>query len=250
VTDAGPGPGAAAAPSALSLEARLAAIAHEVATPIAIAAQAASDVAGAAEALRAGGADLDLARLAAKLEGDAQAIRANLARAERLLVAYKRSAAREAAAARLTFPVLACVRDAVDTLAPALRRARATADVEGDAELEATGDPGALAQVVLNLVLNALRHAYRGGPGRVEVRVARAPAGGAEIEVRDHGRGLAPEDLARIFEAHFTTDRAGGGTGLGLAIAKDIVERRLGGTIAAESELEKGTVFRVRIPPE
>ncbi|HVY60870.1 MAG TPA: HAMP domain-containing sensor histidine kinase, partial [Planctomycetota bacterium] len=177
-------------------------------------------------------------------------LRRNLARAERLLAAYKRSAAREAAAARLTFPVLACVRDAVETLAPALRRARAAVSLDGDPTLEATGDPGALAQVVLNLVLNAVKHGQRGEPGaRIEVLVGRPPPGGGHVEVavRDRGRGLSAEELARVFEPGYTTDREGGGTGLGLAIAKDIVEGRLGGTIDAESVLGEGTVFRVRM---
>jgi signal transduction histidine kinase len=71
------------------------------------------------------------------------------------------------------------------------------------------------------------------------------------LRVRDHGIGIAAEDLARIFEPFFRGDRSRtrstGGVGLGLAIAKRIVEAH-GGTIAAESDPSQGTCFTVIIP--
>jgi signal transduction histidine kinase len=63
--------------------------------------------------------------------------------------------------------------------------------------------------------------------------------------VRDHGPGIGPDDLARVFEPYFTTKR--GGSGLGLAIAKNIVEG-LGGVIVVESRPGSGTEVRVDLP--
>lgn len=114
-----------------------------------------------------------------------------------------------------------------------------------------TADPGALRQVLSNLLENALRYTPDGG--RIEVCVL-PPAGTDELvtlEVRDNGAGIASDALPRIFERFYRADpartRAQGGTGLGLSIVKHLVES-MGGDVAAESELGKGTVVRFRLP--
>jgi two-component system OmpR family sensor kinase len=107
------------------------------------------------------------------------------------------------------------------------------------APLEITGDPGRLAQVVTNLLTNAIQYNQPGG----EVRVA------LEQEA-DTGQGMAPEDLPRVFGRFFRADasRTGAGNaGLGLAICKAIVEAH-GGTIEVASEENVGTTFTVRLP--
>ena len=107
------------------------------------------------------------------------------------------------------------------------------------------GDPLRLRQLVTILVDNAIRHSPAGAT--VEVRV-RAEAGAAVLQVDDHGTGIKPEDLPRLFERFWRADDApAGGTGLGLAIARWIVEQH-GGTIAAANRPEGGASFRVRLP--
>ena len=110
------------------------------------------------------------------------------------------------------------------------------------------GDPGRLAQVLDNLVSNALKFTPAGG--RVDVAL-QASNGSALLEVRDTGHGLAEEEQERLFERFFRGSRAAEdavpGTGLGLAIAKTIVERH-GGRITFESALGKGTTVRVELP--
>ncbi len=111
-------------------------------------------------------------------------------------------------------------------------------------------DPLRMAQVVQNLVANALRHTPAGG--RVVV-AGRAEGRDVAIEVRDTGEGIAAEDLGRVFERFYRADRAraraSGGTGLGLAIARAIVQAH-GGTIEAASAgvPGEGSVFTVRVP--
>jgi signal transduction histidine kinase len=77
--------------------------------------------------------------------------------------------------------------------------------------------------------------------------------GGLVVDVRDHGMGVLPGDLDRIFEPFFRSDRsrdrATGGAGLGLAVARRIVEAH-GGTITAQSSPSGGTAFRVTIPAQ
>jgi signal transduction histidine kinase/CheY-like chemotaxis protein len=107
-------------------------------------------------------------------------------------------------------------------------------------------DPSQLEQVIMNLVVNA-RDAMTGrGRGRVTVRVG-ATDDHAVLEVVDTGSGMAPEVVARVFEPYFTTKAVGKGTGLGLATVHGIVQHA-GGEITIDSELGRGTTFRVSLP--
>ena len=113
-----------------------------------------------------------------------------------------------------------------------------------------TADRDALAQVLTNLMDNALRYTPAGG--RVVCR-ATPVSGGIEISVRDTGGGISGEHLPRIFERFYRADpsrsrsRSAGGSGLGLAIVKHLVEAH-GGRVAADSALGSGTTVRCWFP--
>lgn len=106
-----------------------------------------------------------------------------------------------------------------------------------------------LGQVFLNLIVNAAQSIPEGRADRNEVRVRTAMADGEHVlvEITDTGTGIAPADLKRVFDAFFTTKPVGVGTGLGLAICHRIVSS-LCGEIGVQSELGKGTTFRVLLP--
>ena len=109
--------------------------------------------------------------------------------------------------------------------------------------------PGPYGQVVTNVVLNAVAHAYEPGQsGLIEIRAAAEDAKQVAIVFSDTGRGMAAEVRRRVFEPFFTTRRRQGGTGLGLHIVHNIVTGRLGGRISVASEPGQGTTFRVVIP--
>ncbi|HEX9290581.1 MAG TPA: cache domain-containing protein [Anaeromyxobacteraceae bacterium] len=112
------------------------------------------------------------------------------------------------------------------------------------------GNASRLGQVFLNLIINAAQAIPEGAADANEIRLATRtdPAGRAVVEVRDTGAGIAPEDLRRIFDPFFTTKPVGVGTGLGLAICRNIVAS-MGGEISVETELGKGSAFRVSLPP-
>jgi len=103
-------------------------------------------------------------------------------------------------------------------------------------------DPGQINQVLLNLLLNAIQSMDK--PGVIGVAVSRNDDM-AVITVKDQGKGIAPEHLPNIFRPFFTTK--GHGTGLGLSLARRTVESH-GGTIQAQSEPGRGTIFTVEIP--
>jgi signal transduction histidine kinase len=101
-----------------------------------------------------------------------------------------------------------------------------------------------LRQVILNLLTNALQATPEGGSITVSTRLA---GGRAAIEVRDTGCGIAPENMAKIFNPFFTTKEPGKGTGLGLSLSHGIVAR-LGGTLTVESRPGEGATFTVTLP--
>jgi two-component system, NtrC family, sensor kinase len=146
-----------------------------------------------------------------------------------------------------------------------LVRGRIPAEVQVVVKIPAgmtvSGDRQRLQQVLLNLFGNAIE--ALGGAGEIGIEARRTmvplPGGGlvfghcpeqqecVELAVRDNGHGMPADVLPRIFDPFFTTKEVGKGLGLGLFIVFEIVEEH-GGCIAVESELNKGTCFRVRLP--
>jgi len=111
------------------------------------------------------------------------------------------------------------------------------------------GNESRLSQVFLNLLVNAAQSIPEGHADRNVIRVVarRSGDGAVTVEVHDTGCGIAPESRKRIFDPFFTTKAAGFGTGLGLSICHGIVTA-LGGEIEVESEVGKGSTFRVTLP--
>jgi len=117
-------------------------------------------------------------------------------------------------------------------------------------ETEITGDAGRIAQVVTNLLTNAIRYNQTGGS--IQVKVDRFDHT-ASLSVIDTGVGIAQSDLPHVFERFYRVDKArtreAGGAGLGLAICKTIVEAH-GGHIAVTSAENQGTTFTVQLPTD
>ncbi|HUH13285.1 MAG TPA: GAF domain-containing sensor histidine kinase [Longimicrobiales bacterium] len=118
----------------------------------------------------------------------------------------------------------------------------------GDPAVTCRADPERLLQVLLNLVGNAVKFTGPGGEVHLEWS---AGADSVEVRVRDTGRGIPADKLDAIFEPFFQVQaghtREGGGTGLGLSISRELA-RAMGGDIAVESELERGSTFTLTLP--
>jgi PAS domain S-box-containing protein len=111
-------------------------------------------------------------------------------------------------------------------------------------------DDARLGQVFINLLVNAAHSFPHGNTETNEIRIVTSTdlAGRAAVEVSDNGSGIAPAFLGRVFDPFFTTKPIGIGTGLGLAIGRNIVTA-MGGELSVQSELGRGTTFRVLLPP-
>ncbi len=117
----------------------------------------------------------------------------------------------------------------------------------GDGVLPVRGLPTQLAQVFVNLIVNAC-HSMADGGGKIVISTELVP-GDTHVRVSftDSGRGIAAENLPRIFEPFFTTKGQGKGSGLGLAIVRDILDAH-GGTISVRSTAGVGTMFEILLP--
>jgi heavy metal sensor kinase len=124
-----------------------------------------------------------------------------------------------------------------------------TLAVTSDHNVVVHTDRTLLRLALVNLVHNAIQHSP--SSSKISLAASRRPSG-IDISVRDSGPGIAPEHHEKIFEPFFRVDKArsrsaSGGVGLGLAIAKRAVERN-GGRIIVESDLNRGSVFRIELP--
>jgi PAS domain S-box-containing protein len=125
----------------------------------------------------------------------------------------------------------------------------ATVIVENRDAPDVMASAGQIEQVVVNLLTNAAKATPAGKHGEVVIRTSTGSPGMARLEVVDHGTGIAPAILGRIFEPFFTTRQVGEGkgAGLGLAVCHAIVTSH-GGTLTVESEVGKGSTFRMELP--
>jgi signal transduction histidine kinase/CheY-like chemotaxis protein len=145
------------------------------------------------------------------------------------------------------------VADAVESaskMASAELKDRARIQIDVEPALPAVSlDEGKLAQVMLNLLINAAQSIPAGDRDRnlVRIRARRLAEGSVEIWVEDTGGGIAETSLPHLFEPFFTTKAPGQGVGLGLAISRELVSRA-GGRISAEN-LERGARFTIVLPP-
>lgn len=139
------------------------------------------------------------------------------------------------------------VSEAIESAAIELEQSGRSVDVDMPPDLPPVrGDQSSLRRVLGNLILNAVRHG--GGPVRV---MATRSGPMVQVQVADSGDGIPAEELQHVFEPFFRGERARTGrtrgTGLGLSLVKETVES-IGGGVAVESKVGKGTIFTVRLP--
>jgi two-component system phosphate regulon sensor histidine kinase PhoR len=143
------------------------------------------------------------------------------------------------------FPVLPLLNEINDEFIDMLALKNLRLTFSGDLAAGIVGDRGKIKQVIINLLDNAARFSPEGETIIVGVVEHRRDL---EFYIRDHGPGVAPEHLPRVYERFFKASSSrGGGTGLGLAIVKHIVEAH-GGSVYARSKLGQGATFGVHIP--
>jgi len=237
-----------------SLGQLVAGVAHEVNTPLGIAVTASSHLAERSRlmARRLEGEPLARSELADYIDetGSASAmIGRNLERAAHLIRSFKQVSVDRTSDGRRRFALANSLADLIESLKVSWKRRPIDLVVECPADIEMDSFPGALGQVLTNLIQNALLHAFepeQAGCMRISVRELDAQR--IELVFEDDGKGLDAPTLARIFDPFFTTKRNQGGTGLGLNIAYNLTVQKLGGQIEAWSRPGQGLRLTLRLP--
>lgn len=239
-----------------SLAMLVAGVAHEINTPVGVALGCAGHLSAKTRELAdaLGGRAVRRSLLldyAAQAEESSRLIQQNLARAAALIQSFKAVAVDHASQERRIFDLAAYLAEVTASLLPRAREAGARVVVECPPGLVFDSHPGALAQIVANLTMNALIHGFDGRRGgTVTLTAAQDPdaADWVRLVCADDGRGVPAEHLPRLFEPFFTTRRGAGGSGLGLHIVYNLATQTLGGRIAAENRDGGGAVFTLRLP--
>jgi two-component system, NtrC family, sensor kinase len=175
-------------------------------------------------------------------------ILSNLTRAGELVQSFKQVAVDQSILEQRTFRIKPYLEEVIISLSPQFRYSSHHVTVRGDDAISIHSYPGAIAQIATNLVTNSLTHAYvSGDSGQLYFDVTQENEY-AIIEYGDDGCGMATEVLGKIFEPFFSTARSKGGTGLGLNIVYNLVTQKLQGRIDVQSELGKGTRFKIALP--
>ncbi|MCL1467533.1 trifunctional serine/threonine-protein kinase/ATP-binding protein/sensor histidine kinase [Argonema galeatum] len=231
----------------------VAGVAHEINTPIGVGVTAASLLAQKTtaffETYKAG--NMKRSELEKFLDTAMQSssmILANLNRAAELIHSFKQVAVDQSNEFRRIFKLKEYLEEIMLSLRAKLKTTKHKVEINCDENLTLDSYPGALSQIVTNLVMNSLIHAYESeDSGRIVFNIQ--PDGENIIfEYTDDGKGIPPENLSKIFEPFFTTKRGQGGSGLGLHILYNLVTQKLNGTIKCESKLEMGTTFIIKLP--
>lgn len=238
-----------------SLGRLVAGVAHELNTPLGNALTVVStldDRYRQLELMLSGGVQLrrsTLEELARDTRRAQDILQRNVQKAADLVRDFKQVAIDQTADLRRDFDLGKVVEDVLVMVEPSFKHTPFVIQTELCPGLVMNSYPGALGQVLTNLLMNALLHGFEGADqGRVTVHCAPLNETEAELSVTDDGRGMDESVRRRIFDPFFTTKLGTGGSGLGMHIVHNIVTNVLGGQIEVKSSPGRGTQMLMRLP--
>ncbi len=231
----------------------VAGVAHEINTPLGIGVTAASYL---EQETRRLGVELEENRLTKEslhrfrqsaLEST-QLILRNLTRADKLVKSFKQVAVDQSSEQKRSIDLAVYLQEIMSSLHPTLKRTQHQVEIFCPDGVTLETYPGALYQIIVNLVLNSLVHGYRDQPKGTISITARRVGELVVVSYADDGAGMSEDVRKRIFEPFFTTRRGEGGSGLGLHIVWNLATQVLGGSISCDSEPGTGAKFELRFP--
>lgn len=236
----------------------VAGVAHEVNTPLGVALTATSMLNDRRDMLLADVRDNKLTReqLERFLQQAQESLtltEKNLSRVARLISNFKQVAVDQMVTERRTIDVGNYIEEIMSALSIELKRAHIGVQIDVDGDIEMDTIPGAMAQIMTNLVTNSIRHGYASETesdqrGTITITASRSDGDRVRITFCDDGMGMDDPTLQKIFEPFFTTKRNQGGTGLGMPIVYNLVRQQLKGDISVRSTPGAGTCFELILP--
>lgn len=231
-----------------ALSGLVAGVAHEINTPVGISITATSTlgdvIASLSESIKEGRVrKKDLLQKIEQITVSTDIILRNLNRAGEVVRSFKEVAVDQVSDERREFDLYEYLREIIISVGQQLKERNIEVKLNCPKYLVLNSYPGAIAQIMTNLLLNALIHAFESRPeGKIDIEV-RENCDKIEIKVRDNGKGIPEDQLRKIFDPFYTTNRSSGANGLGLHIIQNLISARLQGKIECESVLGEGTCF-------
>ncbi len=230
----------------------VAGFAHEINTPIGIGVTAASSISSQSRKLQKEQEQgtLSVETFSSGLERmheGADLILKNMERAAELVTSFKQIAVDQSIEQRRQIDLHDYLDEVIISIKPRFKHQNIRIDNRVPAQQLIEINPGAIAQVITNLIVNACMHAFDESGGEILIESIEQPEY-FELHFRDNGRGMSAEVLNNIYAPFFTTKRNRGGTGLGMHIVHNLITDKLGGTINCVSAPNQGTHFTLTLP--
>jgi len=231
----------------------VAGIAHEINTPIGIGVTAASTVVDETQLIAQQFNTGEITRSSVvdflqTTQECSELILNNLRRAADLVQSLKQVSADQIYLERRRFGVHTYLQEVLCSLAPTLKNRPHTIQIDGDKQIALESYPGAFSQIITNLIINSITHAYPSGRAGTLQFTWTVERERLQFSYADDGCGIAAHAITQIFEPFFTTARSQGSTGLGLHIVYTLVTKKMGGTIDCDNTVRQGTHFTMNFP--
>lgn len=232
----------------------VAGVAHELNTPIGTSVTVASTLReqtkSMLEDVRSGNLRRSLFdKFLLNADNGTEILQRTLGRASELVSSFKQVAVDQSSSHSRIFDLQHVLDEVVVTLAPMYKKTDYTMQLDLARGIRLNSYPGAVGQIVTNLVTNALAHGFEGrttGAMRLSTRMLDADQ--VEIKFSDDGVGIPEANQRRVFDPFFTTKLGHGGSGLGMNIVYNLVTDVLGGKIELDSKPGAGTTFTIVMP--
>ena len=231
----------------------VAGVAHEINTPVGIGVTAASllkdNIQSISEAFDEGKISKSMfLHFVEESDKASDLLLNNLEKAGDLIASFKRIAVDNSQDELTNAKVYQVIKDTVDSIQFAHKNKHVDVNFHCDEDIRINTFPGILSQIINNLMINAIIHAFdeQSQLNAITIEVTKEKQG-YNVKFQDNGKGISKENLSNILEPFYTTKRAKGGSGLGLHIVYNLVTEKLASTLDYGSELDKGTWFSFKL---
>ena len=178
----------------------------------------------------------------------AQSININLEKTAKLVSSFKQVAVDQSSDDKREFYLREYIEEILLSINNITKKTKISINIQCDEQLKLFGYPGAISQIVTNLIVNTITHAYeKNEQGTIDI-IIKEENSKIDFKFQDYGKGISESNISKIFNPFFTTNRDNGGSGLGLSIIYNIITTKLNGSINVSSTPKKGTTFYITFP--
>jgi C4-dicarboxylate-specific signal transduction histidine kinase len=227
-------------------------IAHEINTPVGISITAASSLMEETEKMadhynRDKISRADFRDYLKSASQSTSLILTNMERTAMLIQSFKQVSMDQSTEQQRTFKIKEYLQDIINSLQPRLEGKKIGITLDMDDRMELNSYPGAISQIISSLIMNSLVHGFEGkDQGNIIIK-ARQNKKELLMNYKDDGKGIPENNLSRIFDPFFSTNKQSG-PGLGLHIVYNLIDQKFKGSITCISKNQKGVEFSIKIP--